>query len=301
MPPEGWAKCSFNPNWIYVHGQTHHNHYDQSDECTIYADNIMGYKSASIGLKYFKINNNYVIFRYYNDGIYCITKEQYLNFNAGNGTRCTFNKIVSNIIMLKRDGIYLFLLEEKEKNKLYLLNGGVLNRLKITDVNFYYSSMVQYSTYVKAGIRIYNDALKSISNFIKAIGGAGTVHGCIVDIDYYNHVYLDPNDGTITAYFSPEYGFQYRYSTIENLLESKCPDIYTNYKRLRDQSKELVQMADIDVLSSEDTFAHDTAQYRPSLLIKRIQYLTENNVIRIWSDDLLLKHNQQITGNKPQV
>ena len=298
MPPKDWSKRDLVPNWIYVNGHTHSNYYIQSAECTVYADNQMGYTSKSIGLKYFKMSFYYDTFKYYSDGIYHITKAQYMEFNNGNGTRCTFNKDVDSIVMLKRQGIYLFLLEDKEKNKLFLLNGGVTNRLKVTDLNYYYENMLKYSDYIKLGMKKYNEALKSISDVVKKIGGDGTIHGCIVDIDFYNHIYLNPQDGSISAYYSPWFGDRYEYPTVEQLLDKQLPQLYANYKNLIGTTSSLVVMSNIDISSSEAMHILDTTQYKPSRLIKRLQYTTESNVIRIWSDDFISNQEQYIGENK---
>lgn len=287
MPLKDWSRGAPNPKWIYVNGHTHNNHCIQSDECTVYADNQMGYRSKSIGLKYFKTSVHYDIFKYYSDGIYRITKAQYMDFNDGNGTRCAFNSDVDYIVMLKRQGIYLFLLEDNNNNRLYLLNGGVRNRLKITDVNYYYDKMIQYADYIKMSIEKYNEALKNISKVVEKIGGTGTIHGCIVDIDFYNHIYLNPYDGTISAYYSPWFGSRYEYPTIEQLLDKHLPQLYANYKKLIGTTPGLVVMSGIDISSSEVTHIFDTTQYKPSKLIKRLQYITESNVIRIWNDEII--------------
>ncbi len=297
MPIKDWTKDDLVPNWIYVSGHTHHNNYILSEECTVYSDNQMGYKSKSVGLKYFKTSFHYDIFKYYSDGIYQITKAQYIEFNNGNGTRCTFNREVEYILMLKRQGVYLFLLEDKENKKLFLLNGGVTNRLKIIDVNYYYDNMIKYSDYIKMGMKKYNEALKSISDVVKKIGGDGTIHGCIVDIDFYNHIYLNPQDGAISAYYSPWFGDRYEYSTVEQLLEQQLPQLHANYKNLIGISTSLVVMSNIDI-TTETTHIIDTSQYKPSRLIKRLQYITESNVIRIWSDDFISNQEQLISNKK---
>lgn len=115
MPPKDWSRRELVPEWIYVNGHTHNNSFIQSEKCTVYADNQIGYKSGNIGLKYFKLNCEYDIFRYYPDGIFKISREQYFEFNHGVGVRCLFNRSVDYILMLKRQGVYLFLLEDNEK------------------------------------------------------------------------------------------------------------------------------------------------------------------------------------------
>ena len=58
----------------------------------------------------------------------------------------------------------------------------------------------------------YMDKLLNISKVIKSIGGDGSIHGCIVDIDYYNHIYIilqltphseAPHLSPLTSYPSP--------------------------------------------------------------------------------------------------
>lgn len=298
MPPSDWSRSNLVPNWIYINGHTHRNRYVHSEKCTVYADNQVGYKSKTVALKYFKIGLHYDIFRYHPDGIYHISKAQYMEFNKGNNTWCTFNKEVNDITMLKRQGIYLFLLEDKNNGKLFLLNGGVINRLKNTDVNYYYSNMAKYADYIKAGIRKYNEVLKSISDVVKKIGGDGAIHGCIVDIDFFDHIYLNPHDGSINAYYSPIFGERFEYPTVEQLLEKQLPQLYANYRNLIGESKDLTVISNKDGSSGEAIHIFDTTQYKSSRLIKRLQYITENNVIRIWSDDFISNHEQYIAGTK---
>lgn len=57
----------------------------------------------------------------------------------------------------------------------------------------------------------YHEALKHISNQIKKIGGDGRIHGCIVDIDEMNHVYLNPIDGRIICYWASAINHRYEY------------------------------------------------------------------------------------------
>lgn len=294
-PKNNWSTNEYNSNWIYVNGHTHKNIYKLDDQCTLYADNQIGYTSMSMGLKYFKISKNYDTFKYFGDGIYKITSDQYVEFNYGLGIRFKFSRDTGAIIMLKRKGVYCFLFKQANKNNLYLLNGGMIKKLKNDDVNYYYDNIVKYADYIKAGLKSYNDALKSISIEIKKIGGIGTVHGCIVDIDYRNHIYLNPYDGTITAYFSPWFGRQIAYPDIPKLLIDQCPILYQNYEKLISNSNNITKSsANIQISQS---LISGTAQYKPSRLMKSLQYVTENNVIRIWSEEFI-DHEQINENNK---
>lgn len=148
-----------------------------------------------------------------------------------------FNKEVEHIIMLKKENIYMFFIEDTEKNRLYLLSGGICMRMEITDIDYYYNNMVPFANYIKQELKEYNNTLKKISVMVKKIGGEGKIHGCIIDIDYYNHIYLNPQDGSIKAYYAENKSERDEYSSIEDLLENNLPKLFSNYKQLISSQK----------------------------------------------------------------
>lgn len=285
-PKENWSNDDYNGNWIYVNGHTHRNDYCCNEGKTFYSDNQIGYHSMNIGLKHFNLSRVYDIFRYYPDGIYIISREQYMNFNRGVEINVTFNRI-GKIHMLKNNNVYCFMFENPNTRKLFLLNGGTINNLEHSDINYYFERMSNYTDAIKGLFSGYNQALKSISNSIKIIGGIGTVHGCIVDIDFLNHIYVNPIDGTITPYFAWSIIDKYEYRDIETLLLERRKDLYDNYKRLSNNKSEGIKLlkGESNVESIEiSRFVPDTYMYRPSRIMKSLQYLTDVNVIRIWND-----------------
>lgn len=287
-PKEDWSEeKTYNSNWIYINGHTHKNYYVQNEEKTIYADNQIGYSSMNYKLKYFKLNKDYNIFKDYVDGIHIITKEQYLEFNYGIGKRVSFNRDYNKIIMLKNNGYFLFLAQNADKSRLYLLNGGIFNRLINKNLNYYFENMTKYGETIKANLKNYNSALKIISEKVKLIGGDGTVHGCIVDIDFYNHIYLNPNDGFITPYYSPMFGVQQVYMDIPKLLEQQCPKLYKEYLKLLTSGNNSFAINSSKSTSNNFIFVNETEQYKPSRLIKNLQFITENKVIRIWNEEFI--------------
>ena len=297
-PLDDWCRTKHIPGWIYVNGHTHHNSFETSDERTIYADNQMGYKEKKPHLKCFLLNRNYDIFHYYSDGIYKISKQQLEFFGRGKNVKCSFNKEVDHILMLKRDGLYLFLAVNKAKHTLSILNGGLSKRLKNPDVNYYYDNMTKYSNYVKTALQGYHETLKAISNIVKRFGGSGYIHGCIVDISFFDHIYLDPYTGKITPYYSPKYGERYEYSSIELLLQKHCPSLYSNYQKMLVNNASPVPFEITPSTVKTITEIHSFSQYKPSNLMKRLQYLTEKGIIRYWNDDFIKNTDQYLSGEK---
>ncbi|OUA84528.1 hypothetical protein BK706_25705 [Bacillus thuringiensis serovar leesis] len=288
-PKENWSNENYNRNWIYVNGHTHRNDYCCDEEKSFYSDNQIGYYSTNIGLKHFKLSRVYDIFKYYPDGIYSISREQYLDFNRGVEIKVTFNG-TGTIHMLKNNNVYCFILEKQNTGKIYLLNGGKINNLEHNDINYYFERMAYYSDAIRELFSDYNQALKSISDSIKKIGGIGTIHGCIVDIDFFNHIYVNPEDGTVTPYFASSIVDKYIYPNVKTLLLAQRKDLYDNYIKLLEGESEGFKLLKDETKAGSlgiSTFVPDTYMYRTSRIMKSLQYLTGVNVIRVWNDRII--------------
>lgn len=293
-PKENWSEEEYQPGWIYVNGHTHRNEYYCSYEKTVYADNQIGYSNTSIGLKHFCLSGNYDIFKNYLDDIYEITREQYIDFNRGQNITMTFNR-TGKIHMLKNQNIYCFIYEDPRTQKLYLLNGGAIKCLDHKDLSYYYEMLPYYSVAIKSMLSGYNQALKFVANAVKKIGGFGTVHGCIVDIDTFNHIYLNPLDGSITPYYALSIVEKYFYDNVDILLEKHRPDLLSNYIKYLESSHEAKPLLEGKKSASAvdiSRFVSETCMYEPSRIMKQLQHLTEANVVRIW-DDRVIKFQEQ--------
>ena len=164
MPKEDWSKSNYNKNWFYISGHTHKNRYIENEELKIYADNQVGYSGDSFGFKYLMTSKDFDIFQDYNDGIYEITREQYKLFYDGVGSRIDFNRDFDKLFMLKRNGIYCFLIKTNNCNNLKLLNGGSVKNVEKHDINYFYENLVNYSNSVKLFLESYENYQKQISS-----------------------------------------------------------------------------------------------------------------------------------------
>ena len=72
---------------------------------------------------------------------------------------------------------------------------------------------------------------------LEKIGGRGWIHGCIIDIDYYNHVYVNPVDMTVRSYWASDIINKLVYPTVPALLKAECPELYANYLKLIEGEK----------------------------------------------------------------
>lgn len=305
-----WNADSHNPNWIYVNGHNHHNYFDISSKKVVYADNQIGYKTETIGLKYFYIDNEYDIFAYLEDGIHEITKRQYSDFNKGKLVQMSFGRADEQIYMIKKNGKYMFFLYclyyKRSNNKyLYLLNGGRLGKLlrnSLEDLQYYYATLDIYTENVHQLLDRYTGGQKKISEFVKGLGGSGKIHGCIVDVEKpgkfelysYCHLFVNPIDGKVTPYFAYDVKSRIVYKDLKALLQSQesCKLLKNNYTRHEKElslnipalqySSQLKEWKDESSIYDEGSYL-----YKISRKIKSLQYVAEKSIVRVWNAEML--------------
>lgn len=288
MPQKNW--CSNNikiKNFVYISGHTHTNYFYDDGDIRIYSDNQIGYKQNNFTLKYFNIEDTYDLFATREDGIYEITREEYIDFYRGKRIAITFNRDFYKMFMLKRNGYYMFILQNTNKN-LCILNGGASKKLTNSSIDYYYENMTETISYIKSPLDKYTEYQKQIANKIKSIGGSGYIHGAIIDIDFFNHIYVNPFDSTITAYWASDIVNKKIYKNIPSLLQKNCPQIYNNYIKLLNETG-FNANNDTNVANVPVTYL-STDIYKASREIKKMQKL-ESNVLSIWVE----KSNIKIT------
>lgn len=101
--------------------------------------------------------------------------------------------------MLKTENYYCFI-HENASGGLTILNGGSLSSLKFKDIEYYYDNIDIQIAHIKNSLDKFYQIQLQVSKAIKEMGGDGNIHGAIVDIDYFNHIYINPNDLTMTPY-----------------------------------------------------------------------------------------------------
>ena len=280
-PKQDWSTDNYNSNWIYINGHTHKNIYEKNSDKQLYADNQIGYLNEDVRLKKIDYSLKCNIFNDYEDGIHMISLDQYLLFyqKMGYSISC---KLQGEFYLLKKNDILMFAYKN-DKGNLYIMNGGRQNKLDHKDIEHYYNNMDNYSIIIKEGTKSYYEYINQLSDYIKSIGGSGNIHGAIVDIDFYNHIYVNIYDGKITPYWASSMNFKIVYSSIQELLSNHCPKMLEN---MNSNKNELVVMKN-ELIPSVGEFYEDTKIYRESRIMKKIQYSIDDNIIRVWNDNLL--------------
>lgn len=295
MPMQGWCKNKhYHEKFVYVSGHTHRNDFYDNNVTRIYSNNQIGYHNENPHMKSFSINNKYDYFSDYKDGIYEITPQEYQDFICGKNMDMNFNR-QGNIYMLKKNGYYCFIFKLKS-GSLSILNKGALKKLEQKDIQYYYDNMDTMVAFIKNPLDKYTIYQESISNEIKKIGGSGKIHGCIIDIDYSNHIFVNPTDMSITGYWAKDIVHKKAYPNIPILLKEKCPNLYSNYQDLiNNNSLALLIEKPKDNLELLPQEYLGTDIYKPSTEIKKMQLLN-SNILTAWYDippekNILLDNN----------
>lgn len=290
-PFNHWSTFDYNPNFIYVYGHTHFHCFENTKERTIFADNQVGYSSDCYGLNYFYIDGTYDTFKYYKDGIHKITYNQYIDFNIGKNIKLKKKDDGKQIYLLKKSGYYMFVYYNA-CNRLLLLNGGSSKYLT-HDINYYYNNLATYGQYLNIAMDQYTSAIYSVSCNVKRLGGKGNIHGCIVDIDYYNHIYLNPFDGSVVPYYAIDMEQKCVYKDLETLLKEKCPLLLPNYQKWKaKEADSFMMISSSSEIADGATLVHDKSIYKVSGAIKTIQYILFQNVVRDWNDRIIQKYKK---------
>ncbi len=287
FPQKDWC-ADGNPSngLVYINGHNHRNEFYDDGEYRIYSDNQIGYHNENVHLKSLLMDNEYDCFSDYDDGIYSINGEQYNDFYRGKNIRMNFTRKVNKLYMLKKAGFYCFI-HESTSFSLSILNGGALKKLPRKDINYYYEHMDEVIAYIQEPFIKYSDYQKKIADEIKKIGGSGKIHGCIIDIDWFNHLYVNPVDSSVTAYWAASIIDKMVYPDVISLIKSECPSLYSNYKRLIKDKKykendylllENSKKNEIQVLPQEYL---NTDIYKASREIKKMQKLN-SNILSTW-------------------
>lgn len=286
-PIDNWSENIPFKNCIYINGHNHHNYFIERDDYRIYADAQVGYNGMNVTPKYFSHVYGWDYFADYKDGIYYISPDEYYDFCRGFDYPGRFTHKNCKIVMLKHDGYYMFVSQGIKTGNLSILNGGLRKSLSKKDISYYYNNMVLFGNAVKNDKRIQSiqNKLKEVSSFVKSFGGDGRIHGSIVDINFYNHIYVNIKDGTLSPYYALSIIDKWVYPTLGLLLEDQAPNLLKNYLKLIGDSD---LKNELEVWNKKkEIYESDTYIYKDSRIMLKIQAILDNNIIKIWDEDII--------------
>lgn len=301
-PVYDWNLEPYNPNWIYVNGHTHINSIIKNQSgVTVLSDNQVGYIPKAWKLNSFTVKRLwYDPFETMEDGIHRITSEQYKEFNRGRDILNNGCNYEGELYVLKRDGMYMFVL--KSLMSYCLMVGGARKRLT-RNIQYYYDNLSNYVQRVRDVIEPYKRLMQQIAKEVQMFGGCGIIHGCIVDISVFSHIYINPFDGKMTAYWAINTLSRIAYKDVESLLADQELELYENFKKILKRNmlpviqKYQTESLDCSKLVTIPQWVFGTEMYSPSKIMRSVQYIWDQDVIRIWDDNVLNNDMLQIEAS----
>lgn len=255
----------------------------------------------------------------YDDGIHKITIDDYWAYLKRNDRRFRLQLrpdflSIEYVLMLKREGFLMFLSMTKT-NRLCVLNGAKRVRALQTP-EYYFENMVKYADAVLQKFNLYWKSIYQLATQVeeltskrRTIGTAkrksdavsdyyvGRVHGCIVDIDFENHLYLNPYDGTVVPYNAYSMYDKKVYADVPALLKSEKPELLSKYKKLYLGTNALINQkgANGELITFEGktpekpVTVYSTEMYRISTRMFALQSIYDSKVIHAWYENILEK------------
>ena len=143
---------------------------------------------------------------------------------------------------------------------------------------------------IKTPMDKYTAFQEKIAGAIKKIGGDGRIHGCIIDINFFIHAYVNPIDLTVTGYWASGLFQKVRYPDIPSLIKGQCPLLYANYQKLIEvkRTNPLMPKQKQTELALLPQLYLDTDIYKASREISKMQRLG-SRILTIWNEILLKK------------
>ena len=193
--------------------------------------------------------------------------ETYLQFYRYTGEFIKSGKYISNLIskgnrkfyVIKQDDYYGFFIvcDSGPSKGISIANGGKTKKLtKETDINWIVKNFsLVISKYLRLLAPLRN-VQTHLSKELRQLGLSGNIHGCIVDIDYYHHIMVNPTDGSIRFYYSPGFGIVKYLRSFSKVIESlhensklslaKCEQLQLQFTKLsKKTNKELCYLKKI--------------------------------------------------------
>lgn len=259
----------FNQETIYFTGHDHRNYYEKKKDRVVYADNQIGYYNPEITFKKAATGISRNPYESLEDGMYETTVETYLQFYRYAGEYIKGGKYISNLLskgnrkfyVVKQDDYYGFFLvcDSGPSRGISIANGGKTKKLtKDTDVAWIVRNFsLTISKYLRLLAPLRN-VQTHLSKELRQLGLGGNIHGCIVDIDYYHHIMVNPTDGSIRFYYSPTFGIVKYLRSFNKVIESlhenskftlaKCEQLqlqFTKLSKKKRKNKELCYLKKI--------------------------------------------------------
>lgn len=229
-------------------------------------------------------------------GKYVISYHEYWNFYQKyvNSQGCMPTKplYIKEIFLIKSKDYLLFLAQGKEG--LYLLNGGKFVKKTQFHIDYFERNVQTYGSIITKKFEKFWKKTEQVSDFLKDLNVdfcSGYIHGCIVDIDYFNHIYINPFDGKLTPYYAESKLLKIVYKDLYSLIKERIPDFLSDYmilcKQREEEQRFYIKIEEQDEIGNGVQTEYEPQMYSVSSYVKQFQSIHDANFISFWDENLL--------------
>lgn len=317
----------FDKETIYFTGHNHRKEYLKTTDKVLYADNQIGYENNNIIFKRaitgFEINPYGAL----DDGLYKTTVEEYLQFYRYIGEHIGEGKLLYKrcengrgyFFVVKRRGYYgFFIIVPKGGSKgISIVNGGKTKKLTdSTEMAWICENFeIVVSKYLQMLLPL-RMVQEELSKELKELGLDGTIHGLIIDIDFYHHIAINPVEGSMEFYYSSIWGTKMRLNSFNEVVTSlelhKSSYDKRDYKLIQEKYDENLKNkgyllgipSDSDLLEAENYEVEDISR-RVEQIVSRTEgmYSVSRKISplqRLFSGRVLRDFDLRLTETKQQ-
>lgn len=319
-PLHDWMKKNeCDSRCYYFYGHDHRNSSYGANGAYVFGDNQIGYKAKEFSFKCVELNELYNPFYSLKDGCHIVNVDDYIQYHVfageghiGGGVCRNIRKYIEkgySFWMIKKNGYFGFFLTMG--SSCYLCKGGTVAKLppKREGIIYFYSRFEKMINRLVEMLLPYRSFQEKISEEIKSIGGVGSMHGLIVDYDFWHHVEIDPFEKRLVFYYSPMMGFKQEFTDVRGLLSHVCKDeIEVKNRIINVNSDGLIFRNEIDLYDKDDSRLDiqrvdiKNSFYAISSKMKNLERIFTAGILREWDESWIKDVQPEIQPRKlPEI
>lgn len=197
--------------------------------------------------------------------------------------------------VIKIAGYYGFFILAPNKDAKICYGGQafIIKNTKGKDITYFFQYFIVMIKAETTAFGQYYNTMNQLSDKIQSLGFSGRIHGCIIDLDSFNHIMVNPIDNSITFYYSPTFGTVKIYSSFNTMIEDARTNkllvgenINTDSLTTRLKNNPIIVKENFNNSRFVEV-SRSEGMYEISNRMNRIQKIFEIGVLNTWSEEIV--------------
>ncbi len=245
---DDWISDDFDFNYhpvVFFNGHTHRNSLNNRGLCFEFSDNQIGNKMVLDDYIFKHAQLSPVINPYLDVEKFRLTSiDEIVSFYRYKSMIVSLKSLINYktdaFYVMKYKNHYALLCYHPKHNKFFIINGGkfkssnLLNFNSIDDIYNWFVSVVDIL--INSGFNEFNNRMVQLSELVKILGFSGKKHGLIVDLDYENHIMINPISKSLIVYNADQFSWyqgviqipKNQFGYLNNLFHMKIDNLGSN-------------------------------------------------------------------------